>query len=329
MPPQATCTNFDVSVLHQVLCPEALLGSFYFQDMLHASLYHLEREILIRNPYRMPFPYDPSKPTLVLINSFTTSSDLYTSQYGDPKLTSAMNLLAIELLGHGRTRTPYENFTYWDTALMNLQVMEALGIKKAFVLGTSQGGWITVRMALLAPEKIEGIVPLGTSMDSESERTRSLGCWDAIDFCTKIIEKWTTTKATPDFEPDDDFCKFLIDVGFGKNCDSSVRDYWKKTIKSNYQGDDGRKRARMAAINLRGRDGLHGRLFDVRCPVMWLQGTDDPIYSVANAEQEIQMFVNSPETKLVTVQNGQHFLSASHPKEVNDALIEFVGKWHK
>lgn len=26
----------------------------------------------------------------------------------------------------------------------------------------------------------------------------------------------------------------------------------------------------MAAINLRERDGLHGRLFDVRCPVMWL-----------------------------------------------------------
>ena len=166
-------------------------------------------------------------------------------------------------------------------------------------------------------------------MDSESERTRSLGCWDAIDMCTGAIEKWTRTKATPDFEPDDHFCKFLIDVGFGKDCDRSVRGYWEKTIKSNYQGDDGRKRARMAAINLRERDGLHGRLSDVRCPVMWLQGTEDPIYSVANAEQEIRMFVNSPDAKLVTVRKGQHFLSASHAKEVDDALIEFVGKWHK
>ena len=64
-----------------------------------------------------------------------------------------MNLISIELLGHGQTRTKSENFTYWDTAIMNLQVMDALGIKKAFVLGTSQGGWITVRMALLAPDK--------------------------------------------------------------------------------------------------------------------------------------------------------------------------------
>jgi pimeloyl-ACP methyl ester carboxylesterase len=112
----------------------------------------------------MPHPYNPSKPTLILVNSFTTSSDLYRSQYANKALTDTMNLLAIELLGHGKTRTKSENFTYWDTALMNLQVMKALGIKKAFVLGTSQGGWITVRMALLGPDKIEGIIPLGTSM---------------------------------------------------------------------------------------------------------------------------------------------------------------------
>lgn len=62
---------------------------------------------------------------------------------------------------------------------------------------------------------------------------------------------------------------------------------------------------------------------------MWLHGTRDPVYSTANAEEEIKMFVNSPEARLVTVEDGQHFLSASHPKEVDSALIEFVGKWHK
>ena len=240
-----------------------------------------------------------------------------------------MNLLAIELLGHGKTRTKSENFTYWDTAIMSLQVMEALGVKKAFVLGTSQGGWITARMALLAPDKIEGIIPLGTSMDNESERTRKLGCWDGAASCTGPINAWTTNHATPDFEPDDNFTNFLIDIGFGKNCDGSLRQFWNKTIKSNYQGDEGRKRVRMAAINLRERDTLHGRLFDIRCPVLWLHGTDDAVYSVANAEEEIKLFVNSADAKLVTVKDGQHFLSASHPEEVDNALIEFVGKWHK
>lgn len=104
--------------------------------------------------YHMPYPYDAKKPTLVLVNSFTTSADLYRKQYDDKALTDSMNLLAIELLGHGQTRTNRENWTYWDTAEMNLQVLDALGIEKAFVLGTSQGGWITVRMALMRPEKV-------------------------------------------------------------------------------------------------------------------------------------------------------------------------------
>ncbi|KAL8838539.1 MAG: hypothetical protein Q9170_002119 [Blastenia crenularia] len=283
----------------------------------------------ITTGYQMPFPYNASKPTLLLVNSFTTSSELYRGQFENEKLTSTMNLLAIELLGHGQTRTKSEKFTYWDTAIMNLQVMEALGIEKAFVLGTSQGGWITVRMALLAPEKIEGIIPLGTSLDYESERTRSLGCWDGPSLLTGSIDAWTSKAPTPNFEPEDEYCNFLIDIGFGKNCSKEVRDFWVKTIKSNYKGDDGRRRARMAAINLRERDGLLGRLFDVECPVMWLHGTDDAVYSVANAEQEIKLFANSASANLVVVKNGQHFLSASHPEDVDKALIDFVGKWHK
>jgi len=277
--------------------------------------------------YQMPQPYDSSKPTLVLVNSFTTSSELYRQQYANKELTGKMNLLAIELLGHGQTRTKSENFTYWDTAIMNIQVLDALDIKKAFVLGTSQGGWITVRMALLAPDKIAGIIPLGTSMDYESERTRKLGCWDGVDACTGPINKWTSNDTTSSFEPDDDYCNFLIDIGFGKDCSSDVRNFWQKTIKENYRGDDGRRRARMAAINLRERDGLHGRLFDVRCPVMWLHGTADVVYTVANAEQEIKLFTNAKQAELITVDGGAHFLSASHPKEVDNALIEFIGKW--
>jgi microsomal epoxide hydrolase len=37
---------------------------------------------------------------------------------------------------------------------MALQVMDKLGIEKAFALGTSQGGWIVTRMALLAPDRV-------------------------------------------------------------------------------------------------------------------------------------------------------------------------------
>ncbi len=164
-------------------------------------------------------------------------------------------------------------------------------------------------------------------MDYESERTRKLGCWDGVAACTGTINEWTSTSPTPNFEPTTDYANFLIDIGFGKNCDSETRDFWVKTIKSNYQGDDGRKRARMAAINLRDRDGLHGRLSDVKCPVLWLHGTSDAVYSVANAEEEVKMLTGSKDAKVVKVEGGQHFLSFSHPEKVDNAVKEFVAKY--
>ncbi|KAF2200510.1 alpha/beta hydrolase fold family protein [Delitschia confertaspora ATCC 74209] len=272
---------------------------------------------------------DPSKPTLIMINSFTTSSELYKDQFTNKELNDTMNLVAIELLGHGQTRTENENWTYWDTAYMNIQVMDALGIDKAFVLGTSQGGWVTVRMALLAPKRILGIIPLGTSLDFESERTRKLCCWDAPTLLMQSIQDWTIDDYTPDFYPSDEYSNLVIDTGFGKDCPKEVREYWRQEIRKNYQGDSGRRRIRMAAINLRDRDGLHNRLWDVKCPVRWLHGTSDVVYSVANAQHEIKLFKNSPDARLVTIEGGQHFLSFTHPKEVAEHLIEFVKKYNQ
>lgn len=83
---------------------------------------------------------DASKPTLVMINSMCTMASLYKAQFADPALTDTMNLLAIEPLGHGSTSCPSEHFTYWDSAIVALQVMDKLGIRKAFTLGTSQDG---------------------------------------------------------------------------------------------------------------------------------------------------------------------------------------------
>jgi pimeloyl-ACP methyl ester carboxylesterase len=99
-------------------------------------------------------PYDAAKPTCILINSMCTTASLYKDQFANGELTDVVNLLAIEPLGHGATSCPTEHFTYWDSAIMALQVMDKLGIEKAFALGTSQGGWMVVRMALLAPERV-------------------------------------------------------------------------------------------------------------------------------------------------------------------------------
>ncbi|ETI26514.1 hypothetical protein G647_03291 [Cladophialophora carrionii CBS 160.54] len=276
--------------------------------------------------YQMPFPFRAEKPTLVLVNAMTTSSELYRPQFDDARLNGKMNLIAIEPLGHGQTRAKSEHFTYWDTAIMNLQVMDALGIQSAFALGTSQGGWIVARMALLAPEKIQGIIPLGTSMDYESPRSLAMGNWDGLTQCAASRDALTTAEPTPEFRLDDSYAKLMMKVGFGKAATPELESFWTNELRVNYAGDDGRRRCRMCWINLGERDGLHGRLRDIKCPVLWLHGSDDAAFSVRNAEDEIKMFTNAKVAGLTVVPGGAHYLSASHPKEVGTAVMEFVDK---
>lgn len=276
--------------------------------------------------YRFGKPYDPALPTLVLVNSFSTSVDLYRPQFADPELGGAANLLAIELYGHGLTRSTWEHFTYWDSAVANLQVLRELGIEQAFVLGTSQGGWVAARMALLAPGVVRGIVPLGTSMDYESQRSRDLGCWNGIEFCTPSIDA-LAEPVGDDWVVPEEFVDAVLGAGLGADVADDERAFWYAAHQRHYAGDDGRRRLRTATINLRDRDGLHARLADVRCPVLWLQGTADEVYSVANAEEEIRMFTGSADAELRIVDGGQHFMSASHPAVVDAAAAEFVRRW--
>ena len=276
--------------------------------------------------YKLGKAYDASLPTLVMVNSFSTSVELYRPQFADEDLIATANLLALEPYGHGRTRASYEQFTYWDSAVANLQVLEALGISEAFVLGTSQGGWVAARMAMLASRTVKGIIPLGTSMDSESQRSRDFGCWDGISFCTPAIEALAESVGD-DWVIPVELVDAVLAEGFGDDVPPEERTFWHATHQKNYVGDAGRERLRISTINLRDRDGLHGRLDRVRCPVLWIHGTADPVYSVANAEDDIQLFVNSADAQLRVVEGGRHFLSASDPDEVNTATVEFINRW--
>lgn len=144
-------------------------------------------------------------------------------------------------------------------------------------------------------------------MDYESERTRKLGCWDPQKPLTDLINEVTASDVTAEYEPTKDYCDYIVDIGFGKDCPAETRKQWHSLVKKNYAGDAGRKRIRECAVNLRDRDGLHGRLSNIKCPVLWLHGDADVVYSPENAAEEIKMFTSSPAADLMVVPGGHHF----------------------
>lgn len=104
--------------------------------------------------YAIGAPIDHVKPTVLLIPGFMTGVDLFDVQLSDPDLLEKLNLVAVDPLGHGRTRTKGKHWTYWDQAALMIQIMDALAVPKFWVLGIAQGGWIAPRMALLASDKV-------------------------------------------------------------------------------------------------------------------------------------------------------------------------------
>ncbi|RDW87074.1 alpha/beta fold hydrolase [Aspergillus mulundensis] len=271
--------------------------------------------------------YDPSKPTCVLINSMCMTAALYNDQFNDAALTDAVNLLAIEPLGHGATSCATEHFTYWDTAIMALQVLDALGIEKAFALGTSQGGWMVTRMALLAPERILGLILLGTSLDSESADSRRKGCWDPLPLLKPFFDGWTSDAPTPEFVVEAAWCKMVGAMGFGAFATEERVGFWTKTLQEVYRGDEGRRKVRMALNCLLERDGLLLRLGDVKCPVSWLQGTDDTPFGSTVQPEQIRLFTRSKEAKLEIIEGGAHYLNATHPEKINQTILAMVRKY--
>jgi pimeloyl-ACP methyl ester carboxylesterase len=139
------------------------------------------------------------KPTCVLINALHTTVAFWRPQFEDEKLTSSANLLAIEPLGHGATVCPAtDDFTYWDTATMALQVMEKLGVERAFAMGTSQGGFIVARMALLAPERVSRQIFIVVHCYGIPETEAGLPFFFLIRSRESYpsVHQWTTSQST-------------------------------------------------------------------------------------------------------------------------------------
>ncbi|KAG6017687.1 hypothetical protein E4U43_000509 [Claviceps pusilla] len=258
---------------------------------------------------------DSSKPTVVLVHSMCTTSSLFNAQFEDQALTDAVNLPAVESLGHGATSSISEQFTYWDTAIMTLKVMDALHVKQAFALGTSQGGYIL------------GLLPLATSMDCESASSRAKGCWDPQQQLAPFYDKWCSATPTPEFVVDEVWRGMVCQLGFQGNASPETLSFWDATLKAVYCGDEGRRKLRMALACLLERDGLLFRLRDIKCPVYWLQGPEDPVFGNVVPKDHIKLFTAAPEATLTFIEGGRHYLSATHPEEVKEALLRMVKKY--
>ena len=234
-------------------------------------------------------------PAVVLLHSFLMDASMWAPQVA--ALGDRYRLIAIDERGHGATPAGAP-FDHWDVARDTLAVLDELGIGSAAVAGTSQGGFVALRMALLAPERVTALALLGTSGEPEDEQVS--------DAYQQLAEVWIAQGPGSVIEA-------VAKICLGDYDPSEWTPKWSEVEP---------ERLRLIMNALVGREGVLDRAGQIGVPALVLHGTADLAYPVGKAEALVAALPKAE--PLVLVEGGAHFLSLTHAADVNPHLERFL-----
>jgi pimeloyl-ACP methyl ester carboxylesterase len=106
--------------------------------------------------HRVSYRSGGSGPALLLLHGVANSSATWESVA--PGLAEHFTLIAPDLLGHGESATPRGDYSLGAHASGARDVLTALGLERATVVGHSLGGGIAMQFAYQFPERSERLV---------------------------------------------------------------------------------------------------------------------------------------------------------------------------
>jgi pimeloyl-ACP methyl ester carboxylesterase len=203
--------------------------------------------------------------------------------------------------GFGGSRATGE-FSYWDSARDVLGLLDHLGVEQAVLAGMSQGGFVSMRAALLAAERVRALVLIDSQAGQEDP---------AVAPAYEQLEQvWMEQGPAP---VQDIVASIILGPPDGPVAYAPWFAKWAAAD---------RAELRLAFRCLMDRDDITGRLGEISCPALILHGTADAAIPVAKAEV-VQAGLAGP-AELVLVDGGSHAANLSHPDQVNVALLEFL-----
>lgn len=191
-------------------------------------------------------------------------------------------------------------FTHWDAANDAVGLLDHLGIPKANFVGLSQGGFLSLRAALLHPDRVRTLALIDTAAGVDPP--------EVIAGYRAMQKRWGEEG------PTGEVAKINADLIFGANYDASA---WF----AKWQGKppSWHDTAWDAVI---GRDDIRARLKEIECPALVLNGSEDQAFTVEIARDIAANLGNAKE--VVVVEGAFHCPAVSHPEAVNRALQRFL-----
>ncbi|MEV0465350.1 alpha/beta hydrolase [Nocardia tengchongensis] len=243
-----------------------------------------------------------SGPTLLLAHGFFMDESMF-EPMRESLAAAGINLVTVDARCHGRTQSPDgEPFSYWDLAADGLAVLDELGIEQAVVGGMSQGGYSVLRMALLAPERIQGLALIDTE---------ATACTPAeLAYYREFFERWSGT------EPLAPLVAELAPQLIG-GTDPRL---WRAWTSRWYSSD--RNGIMPAARCLMDRRSVLHRLSEITAPALVVRGSHDS--NSTSQKSEALTAGLSGADGVVTIPGAGHGAAWTHPEVVAPLLIRLV-----
>lgn len=238
-------------------------------------------------------------PAVVLSHGYLMDSEMFHPQIA--ALAPEYRVIAWDERGFGATRATGD-FSYWDSASDVIGLLDHLGIDQAVLGGMSQGGFLSLRAALVAPARVRALILIDSQAGQEDPA--------AAPAYEQLDQTWLEHGP----EPVQDIVASII---LGPP-DGPV-DYAPWFVK--WAAAD-RKELHLAFRCLMDRDDITGRLGEITCPALILHGTADAAIAMERAEA-VQAGLGGAAT-LVQIEGGSHAANLSNPDQVNVAMLEFL-----
>ncbi len=236
-------------------------------------------------------------PPVILAHGFLMDADMFAPQVA--ALRDRYRVITWDERGFGRTQYDGEPFTYWDSAADCLGLLDHLGIERAVVGGMSQGGFLSLRVALTAPERVRALILLDTQAGTEDP--------DVVPGYEALRDTWLAAG------PVDELVETVAGLIIS---DPEVDPIW--IAKWKQQPND---YIQQPFATLMSRDDVTGRLGEITCPAIVVHGTEDASISMDKAEALAAGLVGSgPVVKV----GGAHAANLTNPEPVNAALSDFL-----
>jgi 3-oxoadipate enol-lactonase len=193
-------------------------------------------------------------------------------------------------------------FSYWDSASDVLGLLDHLGVERAVLAGMSQGGFVSLRAALRAPDRVRALVLIDSQAGQEDPALAP--SYEQLD------QIWTEQGPAP---VQDIVASIILGPPDGP---VEYAPWFAKWAAAD------RAELHLAFRCLMDRDDVTSRLGEISCPTLIVHGTADAAIPVAKAEV-VHAALAGP-AELVLVDGGSHAANLSHPDQVNVALLEFL-----